>query len=96
MNLSRLDLGLESRLYELYCSNPRYVNNPTMQNEWGLVGIFETKNNLPHRCCIAYHEIFGVTGPIRSELMILTGLMASNMRREAYREHKVIPVRICS
>jgi hypothetical protein len=60
---------------------------------WSLEDVFATKNGLPYCMHLASHEIRGVEGLERSELLILTGLMIGRMHRKAYREHEVFPVR---
>ena len=67
-------------------------HDPTRQTYWSLLDVFATKDNLPHQSCMACHEIRDVTGPTRSELMILTGLMIISMYSKAHLEHDIFPV----
>ena len=55
--------------------------DPTSQNEWNLTDLREIPDH-PHRSCISCHAVADVIGPMRSELMILTGLMIIRMRRK--------------
>jgi len=66
--------------------------DPTRQSSWRLLEVFTTTNSLPHRSCIACHEIMDVTGIVRSEIMILTGLMIARMRSKTHLDHEVFPV----
>lgn len=87
--LCRSSRGLEGRLGELRCSGHK---KPTRQSNWRLLDVFATTNRLPHRSCIACHEIMDVTGIIRSELMILAGLMIARMNDNTHLKHEVFPV----
>jgi hypothetical protein len=76
---------MESRLQE-NGSDPGGID-ATRKVSWGSGDIFATKNSLSHRTTIA-----GATGLMRSELMILTGLMIVRMYRDAYVKDEIFPV----
>ena len=66
-------------------------SDPTRQFEWEIASMFETKN-LPHQTCMAIHVVPNVHGLLRSELMIIAGLMLERMRRRRFQDQEVFPV----
>ncbi|KAF7512834.1 hypothetical protein GJ744_011937 [Endocarpon pusillum] len=69
----------------------------TSQNEWMLMDLHEIANH-PHRSCISCHAVPDVIGPMRSELMILTGMMIIRMRRkeEPFLDDDTFPILMLS
>jgi hypothetical protein len=85
--------AFSSRLSERRSSYDYARDDPTKRTEWGLSQLYEANNGLPHIVCTAYHEINQVTGPIRSEIMTLTGVMG-RMQRKKSPNHNIIPVSV--
>lgn len=67
------------------------ISDPIRQYDWSLGGVFDTES-MPHEMCTSIHVIPNVRGPLRSELMIILGLMGSRLRRKHFQDQEVFPV----
>jgi len=79
---------METRLHE---TGGGLSTDPTRQHDWTLAGVFET-DSLPHQISMSLHTIPNVRGPLRSEMMIIVGVMISRMRRLRFQDQEVFPV----
>jgi hypothetical protein len=66
--------------------------DPTTQFEWHRGETFEAEG-YPHRTCISAHAIPNASGLLRSEMMIITGMMLGRMESEDHQQQEVFPVR---
>lgn len=65
--------------------------DPTRQHNWTLGHVFET-DPLPHQISMSTHVVPNVRGPLRSEMMIIVGVMSSRMRRRRFKDEEIFPV----
>lgn len=61
--------------------HPGTVTNPTCQYDWRLEEHFIAEN-FPHTSCIGRTGLLDVQGLVRSEMMIITGMMLMAMREK--------------
>lgn len=57
------------------------VTDPRRQYDWRLERHFKAEN-FPHSSCIGRTGLINVQGLVRSEMMIITGMMISAMREK--------------
>ena len=79
---------MERRLYELDNGD---TSDPTRQHDWELVCVFDTES-LPHEIYMSIHGVPNVRGPLRSEMMIILGLIGQRIRRRLFRDQEIYPV----
>jgi hypothetical protein len=79
---------METRLHE---TGGGRSTDPTRQYDWTLGGVFET-DSLPHQLSMSLHTLPNVRGPLRSEMMIIVGVMISRMKRLRFQDQEVFPV----
>lgn len=65
--------------------------DPTRQYDWALGGVFETET-VPHEICMSTHVVPNVRGPLRSEMMIIAGVIGARMRRRRFQDFEIFPV----
>jgi hypothetical protein len=64
--------------------------DPTCQNDWALGGVFE-REAVPREICMSTHVVPNARGPLRSEMMIIAGVIGARMRNVASRITKYFP-----
>ena len=79
---------MERRLYE---QGDGGISDPTRQHDWELVCVFDTEF-LPHEMCMSIHVVPNVRGPLRSEMMIILGLIGQRIKRRRFRDQEIYPV----
>ena len=79
---------MERRLYELGNGD---ISDPTCQYDWELVCVFDTAF-LPHEMYMSIHVVPNVRGPLRSEMMIILGLIGQRIKRRRFGDQGVYPV----
>jgi hypothetical protein len=67
------------------------TTDPTRQFDWSLDGMFEALP-LPHQISMSRHFLPNVQGLIRSEMMIIAGVIGTRMKRCRFRDHEIFPV----
>lgn len=65
--------------------------DPTRQHDWALGDIYETEG-FPHEICMSTHVVPNVHGPLRSEMMIVAGVMGARMRKRRFKDQEIFPV----
>jgi hypothetical protein len=73
--------------------SPGFESNPRRQFDWRIEDHFVAEG-FPHCSCIGRAGIPDVQGLVRSEMMIVTGMMISAMREK--RSENVVGVPVCS
>ncbi len=81
---------MERRLYEYGGGDRR---DPTRQHDWTLSSVYKTES-LPHEMCLSMHVVPNVRGPLRSEMMIILGLIGQRLKLRRFRHHEILPVRL--
>ncbi len=77
---------------KLLCENGnRHETDPTRQYDWNAFGVHETEH-LPHQLAMSMHEVPNVQCLLRSEMMIVVGLILARLRRKRFPKHDIFPV----
>ena len=66
-------------------------SDPTRQHDWHLSCLFDIES-LPHEMCMSMHVVPKVRGPLRSEMMIILGLIGWRIKRRRFRDQEIYPV----
>ena len=69
-----------------------FPEDPTCQFHWCIEEHFSAQG-FPHRSCISRAGVPNVQGLIRSEMMIVIGIMLSVMREKTNQDITIVPVR---
>ncbi len=67
------------------------ISDPTRQHDWELVCAFDTEF-LPHEMYMSIHAVPNVHGPLRSEMMIIPGLIGQRIKRRRFSDQETYPV----
>ena len=79
---------MERRLYELGDGD---ISEPTRQHDWELVCVFDTES-LPHEMYMSIHTVPNIHGPLRSEMMIILGLIGQRIKQRRFEDQGIYPV----
>ena len=79
----------EKLLYEPYAI--RFLPGPKSEYQWHIADHFVAKG-LPHRSYLCVAGVSDVEGLIRSEMMVVTGMMVSAMREKQNEDFTIFPV----